>query len=111
GFDRICWFEAIGPKYGDGVHAILGKDLNPFPAYEALKTMTSALGSAPKYLGWLNLEGGSLGFVFDTGVRPVLVIWSNTPDTEVGFSDGVTVIGEAGQSTPLAAGEKLDVSN
>ena len=56
GFEKIFWFEARGPTYGRGIdHGLIRRDWTARPAYVALKTMTTALGEAPKYAGWLQL--------------------------------------------------------
>ncbi len=80
GIEKTFWFEACGPKYGEGVHAILTNDMTPRAAYDALKKMTGALGPEPRYLGWLRGANDELGFAFDDNGTTVLVAWSGDSD-------------------------------
>lgn len=110
GFEKVCWFEAVGGKYGDGVHSIMTSDMEPFPAYHALKATSGALGRRPVYQGWLNLGGNTLGFVFEspeTGAS--LAIWSHAATTVV-FDAEVTVADITGNSVKLAAKQPLEVN-
>ena len=77
GIEKTFWFEAVGPKYGEGTHAIIRDDFTPRPAYDALKKMTAELGPTPRYLGWMR-DGDNLGFVFDNNGETVLVSWNVT---------------------------------
>jgi polysaccharide biosynthesis protein PslG len=104
GFDRVFWFEAIGPKYGEGVHAILRDDLAPRPAYTGLKAMTAALGPTPKYAGWTNLGGDSYGFLFGGPHGPVLALWATHAEgAKVRFSQPVEVTDIEGKTTSVPA--------
>jgi hypothetical protein len=107
GFKHFFWFEACGPKYGEGVHAILRDDLTPYPAYPALQTMTAALGPTPAYVGWTNLDGCSYGFVFENRGQAVLVTWAARPEAKACFAQPVTVTDIAGMTTTLPAGADL----
>lgn len=106
GFERVCWFEACGPKYGDGVHAILDDDLTPFPSYHALAAMTRALGAAPRFVGWAGLGDRCCGFVFedrdvDGGPRHAMALWSDAPDAVVRFDAAVEVVDLRGRVETL----------
>ncbi|MFG0247528.1 MAG: endo-1,4-beta-xylanase, partial [Phycisphaeraceae bacterium JB051] len=107
GFDRICWFEAVGPHYGKGVHAIIDNQFQPYQAYTAFKTMTTALGPVPTYLGWLDMGNNVPGFVFETARQPVLVTWANEQSVDVRFESKVTVTDDTGSITTLNAGDQL----
>ena len=77
GFERIFWFEARGPSYGHGTdHGIIHRDWTPRPAYDALQAMTTLLGQAPRYLGWLDVGKGGYGFLFKGQKGNVLAAWS-----------------------------------
>ncbi len=109
GFDRIFWFEARGPAYGQGTdHGIIRPDWSPRPAYEALKTMTSLLGPEPRYLGWLDLGHGGYGFLFQGRAGKVLAAWSPAgKQHQAKFSAAVGVTTLAGRQSSLAAGQEL----
>lgn len=110
GFARVCWFEACGPKYGEGVHAILNSELKPFPACTALQAMTTALGPGPQYQGWTNLDGRSYGFVFLDGEVPVLATWAAQPGAALVLDKAVAVKDIRGGNRFLAAGQELPLS-
>jgi hypothetical protein len=107
GFERTCWFEACGPKYGDGVHAILDDDLAPFPAYHALAAMTQALGAAPQYVGWTALDGRCYGFVFQDGAHAVMAAWAAAPGATVSFAVPVSITDLRGRVSTLPRGQSL----
>jgi hypothetical protein len=109
GFDRICWFEARGPAYGQGTdHGIIRPDWTPRPAYDALKTMTSLLGQQPRYRGWLDLGKGGYGFLFEAQEGNVLAAWSPAgKQYKAKFSAEVGLTDPAGRQSSLAAGQEL----
>jgi hypothetical protein len=109
GFDRICWFEARGPAYGQGTdHGIIRPDWTPRPAYDALKTMTSLLGQQPRYRGWLDLGKGGYGFLFEGQEGNVLAAWSPAgKQYKAKFSAEVGLTDPAGKQSSLAAGQEL----
>ena len=88
GIEKTFWFEAAGPKYGEGTHAILRNDCSPRPAYDALKKMTAELGPAPRYLGWTR-DGETLGFAFDNNGTTVLVSWNVNANPSTPLADAV----------------------
>ena len=91
GIEKTFWFEAVGPKYGEGAHAIIRDDFTPRPAYDALKEMTRQLGPAPRYLGWTRGDdnGDTLGFGFDNNGETVLVSWQG--DEAATYTRGVDI--------------------
>jgi hypothetical protein len=113
GFQRIFWFEARGPAYGQGTdHGIIRADWTPRPAYDALKTMTGVLGPEPKCLGWIDLGQGGYGFLFAGKDAPVLTAWSPPGkqcqtkfDVEVGVTD------VAGKESSLPIRQNLTVTS
>ena len=112
GFEKTFWFEAVGPKYGDGVHAIIDRDMTPFPAYHALKAMTAALGRNPHYLGWLNLGGNSYGFVFESPeTGKTLALWAVGNTAKVRFDTTVTVTNLTGQNSVNAPQQPLTLTS
>jgi len=109
GFDRICWFEARGPAYGQGTdHGIIRPDWTPRPAYDALRTMTTLLGQQPRYLGWLDLDEGGYGFLFQGQHGSVLAAWSPAGrQRQAKFAADVSVTDLAGKQSSLEAGREL----
>lgn len=110
GFEKIFWFEARGPAYGHGTdHGIIRPDWSSRPAYDAMKTMTGLLGPEPKYVGWLDVNGG-YGFVFKGKDGDVLVAWAPVgPDLETTFTADITVVGFGGERTPTSAGAAVSL--
>jgi hypothetical protein len=113
GFQRIFWFEARGPSYGNGTDfGIIRKDWTPRPSYVALKTMTTLLGEEPKYIGWLNIGNGGYGFVFQGATGPVLATWApQGADKSATFDQPVQVTDLAGKETALDAKADLKLTN
>ena len=113
GFQRIFWFEARGPSYGKGMDdlGIIRADWTPRPSYEALKTMTGALGQQPRYLGWLNLDNGGYGFLFLGQGGDVLVAWSPPKEKhKAKFTGDVRITDLAGNVSLLTAGQELTLT-
>ncbi|MCI0735335.1 MAG: endo-1,4-beta-xylanase [Beijerinckiaceae bacterium] len=112
GFQRIFWFEARGPDYnGRGDHGLIRPDWTPRPSYAALKTITDVLGRQPRYLGWLDLDSGGYGFLFDGRGGNVLAAWSPAMEQrKVKFAADVHVIGLAGNDSVLKAGQELTLT-
>jgi polysaccharide biosynthesis protein PslG len=112
GFQRIFWFEARGPAYGQGTdHGIIRPDWTLRPAYSALKTMTALLGEEPKPLGWLDLGKGGYGFLFGGKGTPVLAAWSPPgKPCQTKFDAEVAVTDLAGKESALPTGQALTLS-
>lgn len=115
GFDRIFWFEAMGPAiYGkkkNESHGIIKPNLTPLPAYDALKMMIGLLGAEPKYTGWLNISDGGYGFVFQGPEKNVLVAWSPpVGGLMTKFEGNVGVTSLEGVQSSLAAGTALTLT-
>ena len=109
GFERIFWFEARGPAYGQGTdHGIIRSDWTPRLAYTALTTMTTVLGQAPRYLGWLDMGKGGYGFLFQGNEGTVMAAWSPAgKEYKATFAAEVRVTDLAGKESPLSAGQAL----
>jgi len=114
GFERVFWFEARGPSYGNGTDlGIIRPDWTPRPAYDAMKTMTAALGEEPRYLGWLDLGNGGYGFLFKGKQENVLAAWSPPGEQhankqyKVKFDADVAMTDLAGKRSSLSAGTEL----
>ncbi|MDB6033601.1 MAG: putative glycosyl hydrolase [Verrucomicrobiales bacterium] len=112
GFEKLFWFEARGPAYGKGTdHGLIRADWTPRPAYDALKTMTVALGPSPRYAGWLDWNG-SYGFLFESQQRNVIAAWSPVgQERKLTFAEAVTVTPVTGQERRLGAGQELLLTN
>jgi hypothetical protein len=113
GFQRVFWFEARGPLYGEKQDlGILRADWSPRPAFETLKALTAALGEHPVYLGWLDLDQGGYGFLFRAGERTVLAAWAPpTPSRKIRFAEDLDVVDLKGAKTLLRAGEDLTLTS
>ena len=53
GVSKIDWFEASGSRYNMGLVDSHG---NPYPAYDALKLLSTNLGPTPTYVGWVRFN-------------------------------------------------------
>jgi len=112
GIRCVQWFEAQDPAREEPGFGLLKRDGAPRASYEAFKVMTSSLGRAPKYLGWIapGQGGRSFGFVFQGSAAPVLVAWKAVGDREqsIAFPQDVKTrsISE-GEVTTLTAGKPL----
>jgi polysaccharide biosynthesis protein PslG len=104
GFDRIFWFEASGPLYGERHFGILRPDLSPRPAFLGYATLTSLLGPHPRPIGWLELPAGSLGFMFEGESGPVLATWSSRASASIEFKHDIRVTDATGGTRELPAG-------
>ena len=112
GFQRIFWFEARGPSYGNAMDfGVIRADWTLRPSYVALKTMTGVLGQQPRYLGWLDLDTGGYGFLFHGEGGDVLVAWSPLKEEHrVKFAGEVRVTNLAGKETLLKGGQELTLT-
>lgn len=109
GFQRVFWFEVRGPSYGnDSDFGIIRADGSARPAYFTLKTLTTLLGPNPKYAGWLNLDQGGYGFLFEGADQTVLAAWSPRGQTHaVSFTSPARVTDLAGEETSHPAKKTL----
>ena len=112
GFQRVFWFEARGPTYGNKMdHGLIRADFTLRPSYQALKTMTDLLGPAPESIGWLNLGEGGYGFLFKGSGRNVLAAWAPmTQRIKVKFDSEVQIFDLAQARTTLPAGQAIDLT-
>jgi polysaccharide biosynthesis protein PslG len=114
GFKRIFWFEAQGPSNSSNTDlGLLRPDMTPRPSYDALKTLTSTLGSRPDPAGWLDLGQGTYGFVFETEGASVLAAWAANANvgSVVTFDSDVRVSSVTGQPARLVAGTPIRLSS
>lgn len=112
GFKRVFWFEARGPSYGNGTDfGLIRSDMTPRPSYDALTTLTRALGPEPRAAGWLELGEEGYGFLFDTQGSPVLAAWApGTRDIDVTFDGDVQISTLAGEQQLLPAGKSYQLT-
>lgn len=112
GFERVFWFEARGPAYdGRSDFGLFRANMNPRPAYRALKALTGSLGPEPVSAGWLDF-GDGYGFMFKNGGRNVLAVWARPHQSfPLKFESQVSVGDLEGVLRPLEAGETLSVSD
>jgi hypothetical protein len=117
GFEKVFWFEARGPAYGKGTdHGIIRSDWTPRPALAAMKVMTSALGEAPKYAGWLNYSD-CYAFLFenpgkDNANGKTLVVWTPVGKTsQLLLPSPVSVIDLTGKVSKVGGLVQIPVTN
>jgi Glycosyl hydrolase family 10 len=115
GIEQTQWFEAQDPAGEPPGFGLLDREGRPRASYTALKSLTTALGAAPKYQGWLALGRGSrgYGFVFQGKTAPALVSWmpGGLTDRTVSFTADVEVIDPLkGSATRLPAGRPLSLT-
>jgi hypothetical protein len=113
GFQRVFWFEARGPSYGNQKDfGLIRSDMTPRPSYNALKTLTGVLGAEPAPAGWLNLDNGGYGFLFDAEGSKVLAAWAPANrEIKITFAGDVRVYDLTGEQRSLAAGRTLTVKD
>jgi hypothetical protein len=112
GFQRIFWFEARGPSYGNQMdHGLIRADFTLRPSYQALKTMTELLGPEPTSIGWVNLADGAYAFLFKGSGRNVLAAWARGAQRiKVKFDADVELFDLAGARTTLPADQLVDLT-
>ena len=107
GFRKVFWFEALGPRYGDGDFSILNADCSLRPSGQAAGILARTLG-ARRYAGWLDPEGKGYGFLFDGEGGPVLAVWAPPKtDLKMRFASPVATVDMAGKETAVAAQEDV----
>ncbi|MDB5355807.1 MAG: hypothetical protein JWN24_2260 [Phycisphaerales bacterium] len=116
GIARTQWFEARDPVGEDQGFGLLSRDGTPRVSYTAFKTLTTHLGPAPKYDGWLALGHGGkgYGFVFQGKSAPVLVAWMPIGQTDktLSFTADVQVFDAlTGTATSLKASQPLTLTD
>jgi hypothetical protein len=114
GFQRVFWFEARGPSYGDGKDfGLIRADMSSRPSLDALRVLTTRLGPAPASAGWLDLGEGAYGFVFDNEGRAVLGAWADAKrQVRVAFDGDVRLLSlNKGENRILRAGEPLPLTD
>jgi len=91
GVTRINWFEGID---GDsGPMGLLRGDGTPRLAYAAMSNLTRHLGPSPQYEGWVLLNGGGHGFVFEGAEATVMAAWAHPGATSrVSFGAKVRIV-------------------
>lgn len=109
GFQRVFWFEARGPSYGNDMdHGLIRADMTTRPSLDALRVLTATLGPEPAPAGWLDLGDGAYGFIFNNEGKAVLAAWAG-PRREVNvvFDGDVRLLGLKGERKALPAGQPL----
>ena len=102
GIARTQWFEAQDPVGEDQGFGLLARNGAARASFGTFKTLTTHLGRAPKYLGWLALgqDGKGYGFVFKgKAAAPILVAWMPAGSQE----------SEAGDQKAEVRGKKSEV--
>jgi polysaccharide biosynthesis protein PslG len=101
---RIHWFEGIDGDSGPfGLIAGNNGAAPKRPSYTAMAQLIKALGSVPKFTGWVLVDGKHYGFVFEGPEGAVLATWAAPGATaKVAFGAKVRVIrprtGEAAEA-------------
>jgi len=76
GADAVFLHDVLHPQHG-----VLNDDGSPTPLYLPWRTAALALRGA-KYLGSLQLPGGSTNYVFERDGEGIVVLWNPEPTTE-----------------------------
>lgn len=91
GAARVHWFEPL-----DGDSGAFGLFTNSYVIRQsgrALSTMVDYFGSNPDYLGWVQLNGDTFGFVFQGASGTVMATWAKPGVTStVNFGSTVTIV-------------------
>jgi hypothetical protein len=113
GFQRVFWFEARGPSYGNQTDfGLIRNDFTLRPSYQALRTLTEALGPEPARIGWLKLGTTGYGFCFSGGGQPVLAAWAPSGQPiPVQFDADVMILDLAGTRRRLPAGQTFALTH
>jgi len=92
---RIHWFE---PQDSEGLSfGLIEGDIDNWqkrPAFNAIATLSSKLGSDPEYLGWVLLDDQHTGYVFRNGNKKYLAAWlppMNSESVTIDMGKSVTV--------------------
>jgi hypothetical protein len=80
GITRIHWFE--GRDGDSGPFGLIDAMGNNRPSYTAMKSLIDALTPSPRYVGWLQFDGGSPGYVFNTDAGATMVAWAQPGGTQ-----------------------------
>jgi hypothetical protein len=116
GLARVQWFEARDPVGEDQGFGLIARNGNARASYHTLKTLTTLLGAAPAYEGWLALgrDGLGYGFAFKGKTAPVLIAWmpKGLSDKTQSFPTDVEVIEALGGATrTLKANQPLELTD
>ncbi len=113
GFSVMEWFTPVDssdfPNYG-----LLNSSDQPEPAYTAMQTLSTYVGTQPSYQGWVQLNANKdYGFVFQGPSGPVMALWATAGTTEtISFSGNVDVVDPTtGNVTALNAGTGYTLTN
>lgn len=107
GLERYFWFNPVGTSAGDQTRPNCRTAAGALaPAYQALHTLTAAVGDAP-LRGWCHLADEVHAYVFDAASGPVSLLWSTASATArlQGGYDGTDHTG-----APLHVGGELALS-
>ncbi|MCC9608660.1 hypothetical protein LOC68_09155 [Blastopirellula sp. JC732] len=115
GIARTQWFEAQDPYGEESGFGLINRSGEPRPAYAALKTLATQLGTKPKYLGWLALgeQGAGYGFVFAGTQANLMIAWSPVGEEQTLTFPTMVVVADpiTGRLRRFEAGEKLTLTN
>ena len=113
GFQRVFWFEARGPSYDNRTDfGLIRRDMSARPSYQALQTLTALLGPHPLSAGWLDIDNGGYGFLFDAIGSPVMAVWAPTKRAiNIAFQADVRVFDLLGKVAVLSTGNTLTIEN
>jgi hypothetical protein len=105
----INWFEGMD---GDsGPMGLLDAKGVPRPSFTAMGQLIRHLGSHPKYLGWVLLNGKNYGFVFQGAKGTVLAAWAPAKEAtdRITFGQPVEIVDPLTGQTARA--DASDITN
>ncbi|MEM1058138.1 MAG: endo-1,4-beta-xylanase [Verrucomicrobiota bacterium] len=94
GAERVSWFNIKDAGGSQGFGLLKGNN-NPRKTYTAYDAMTDALGTTPKYKGWLTPDsnGWGYGIVFDNAGASAMAAWMPKGESaSVSFGTTVEVV-------------------
>ena len=112
GVARIDWYQGEDDSGAPG-YGLLDTSGDPTLSYITMQSITTSLGAAPQYQGWLQLNGQDDGFVFQAATTSVMALWAPLAATDnISFDSNVQVENPlTGSITTLVANTSLALTN
>ena len=103
GIRVVDWFEAQDPAGEEPGFGLAKRDGSERQGFAAFRTMTSTLGSSPKYRGWVDKieQAPVMGFLFQNGEAKVLVAWKIAGEADRPWPAGNKAIDIRGEKATI----------